>query len=169
MAEYDFFISYRWNMYSNEAQEMAKVARSRGYSVWIDRENPPLATTDQVLAEHLRGAIASCSYIIFFETTAQVVAQVNGPSIREYCWQERELDYAEARQLAVLYHGHRPPLIGFGINRNLCPYDGLSDAFGQVEKAMADPTLFISQRSPCGGGGPTASLAQMQHSASGDA
>src|SRR5690349_21370009 len=104
MAQYDFFVSYRWGMYSDAAAEMASHARSLGYSVWIDRENPPETTTDAGLAAHLRNGIESCRYVIFFETAIRSTAVVNGPSIREISWQERELGMAEAARLIVLYH-----------------------------------------------------------------
>lgn len=177
MENHDFFISYRWGTYDTEAHEMTVLARSRGYTVWIDRENLPKETTDEGLASHLRAALESCRYVIFFETSARMAAVANfpeeivvasefpletsawmaavenGPPVRDLSWQEHELDFTESCRLIVLYHSQNPPRISLGTNRNLCAYRDLDDALTQIERAISDPDLFMSQRSPCGGGG----------------
>lgn len=154
MKTYDFFISYRWGRYDDEAVAIAALARSRHYSVWIDGENAPAQEASaHELASHLRTAMRSCRSVIFFETSGRMAAVINGPAVRDISWQERELEFAEAAQLIVLYHSADPSRYGLGINRNLCPYYNLADALDKIEVGMDEPSFFTTQKSPCGSGG----------------
>jgi TIR domain-containing protein len=153
MAEYDFFISYKWEKYSEEARELAELLRSHDYTAWLDVDHFLDTTSYAIIAKQLSEAMKSCRYVIFFETYTKMAAVKNGTPVRVVGWQERELTYADARRLIVLYHGHDPSRISLGLNRSMCPYHDLKDALEQIESAVADPDLFTSQRSPCGGDG----------------
>jgi hypothetical protein len=40
MGKYDFFISYKWVRYSEQAKELGNIASSLNYDVWIDIDHP---------------------------------------------------------------------------------------------------------------------------------
>lgn len=69
-------ISCAGTKYSAEASALKAIAEERGFSAWIDVEHPfrtPPGSreSDQAQARHLLGAMESCCYILFFETTRQ--------------------------------------------------------------------------------------------------
>jgi len=153
IEEHDFFISYKWTTYRDESRRMASIVTSRSYSAWVDWENPPAeGRSDEALATHLQTALQSCRYIIFFETSTTMAAQVGGPSVRIPSWQEYELSQAEASKLIVLYHSQDPPRLSFGRNRVLCPYHSLEDAMDQIVEAVERYPEYFKE-APCGDGG----------------
>jgi hypothetical protein len=145
VPDYDFFISYKWAQYSGEAAQMRDTCRRRGYSAWIDKENPPSdrQTPDSTLAVHLRAAMKRCRYVIFFETFATLEMVIGGPPERASSWQEQELEMAEAQRLIVLYHGANPRTLTFGQNRKLHQYRQVDDAFDIIEKAIKSPSGYF--------------------------
>jgi hypothetical protein len=157
-SNYDFFISYKWKGYSQEAEEMYTLARRRGYKVlidhdWIDEHQVRKKLPDKKIAEPLLWALGSCKYVIFFETYAQMVMVANGPSELAKSWQGYELEQikADGRRVVVLYHGGSPRVLIYGLNRSLFEYSDLKDALDKIAKAIKDPKLF--EPSPEGGSG----------------
>lgn len=145
-----FFISYKWERFTESALEMAEIARSREYQVWIDRENLPAdGLSDAELATRLKAALADCDYVIFFETYTKMAVVMNGPNVRVESWQEKELRMSEAQRMIVLYHGQNPRGLTLGRNRIVCTYKSLDEAMSLVEKGIAEPDLFVTQESPC--------------------
>ncbi len=145
MSQYDFFISYKWKMYAPEARTLKAIAERHRFHAWIDKEHPFQQSeagspgSDKALAEHLRKAMNSCRYVLFFETYATMAMVVNGPPVRVTSWQENELGMAAAEKLIVLYHGASPRTMGFGLSHKLQQYQELEDAFAMIEEAIADP------------------------------
>ena len=149
MADYDFFISYKWTTYSEPAKELLDIARSRGFTAWLDVEHPFQTKghgSDEALARHLKNAMDSCRYILFFETFATMAMQIGGSPIRVTSWQERELGMAATEKLITLYHGASPRSIGFGTSPNLHEYRELSDAFKIIETAITDKSRYLWAR-----------------------
>jgi len=146
MGTYDFFISYKWSTYAPQAKELRNIARKNGYRTWLDIDHdfqPPAGSptrSDEALAKHLKDAIASCSYILFFETFATMAMQVGGPPIRVTSWQERELGFAASKKLITLYHGASPKALGFGSSMKLHEYRDLEDAFTMIKSAISNST-----------------------------
>jgi|SRR5579859_937676 len=146
MANYDFFISYKWSTYANEAAELKSIADSRGFTSWIDVEHPfqtdpsNSRQPDVELGRHLLAAIGSCRYILFLETFATIAKQIGGPDVRVISWQERELGMTTSEKLITLYHGSTPKQIAFGSSRRMSPYQDLQDAFELVEEAISNPS-----------------------------
>ncbi len=146
MHRYDFFISYKRKKYAAEARALKANAEQRGFVAWIDVEHPFQASesgsleSDEALARHLRDAMKSCRYVLFFETYATMAMVVGGPPIRVTTWQEHELGMAASEKLVTLYHGSSPRTLGFGASPRLHGYQELEDAFVMIETAITDPT-----------------------------
>lgn len=143
MKVYDFFISYKWDKFSEQSKELLNIVRSRGFEAWLDVENPfqeEVNGYSEALAAHLVKAMESCRFVLFFETFAVMAKQVGGPDIRVTSWQERELDMANSEKLITLYHEAVPKSIGFGTSTKLHEYQDLSDAFTMIESAIIDTT-----------------------------
>jgi hypothetical protein len=144
MESYDFFISYKWSKYSAQAKVLRDIATSRGFTAWLDIDHPfqvegqESHDSDESLARHLKNAMDSCRYILFFETFAVMAMQMGGPSIRIISWQEREFGMVDSDKLITLYHGASPRNIGFGSSTKLHEYKELSDAFAMIQEAIAD-------------------------------
>jgi len=145
MSQYDFFISYRWKKYAPEAQALKPIAKRNGLRSWIDVEHPfqeseaGSGESDTALAEHLRKAMVSCRYVLFFETYTTMAMVVNGPPVRVISWQENELGMAVAEKLIVLYQGASPRMLGFGLSAKLHQYQQLEDALAVIQKAIENP------------------------------
>ena len=145
MSQYDFVISYKWKKYAPEARALKAIADRQGFRSWIDVEHPFQESeagsqqSTEALAEHLRKAMASCRYVLFFETYATMAMVVNGPPVRVISWQENELGMAAAEKLIVLYHGASPRTLGFGLSTKLHQYQELEDAFAMIKEAIANP------------------------------
>jgi hypothetical protein len=128
-----------------------EILRRNGYSAWIDQEHlfeldeAGPTNAERKLAEHLRKAMQTCNYVIFFETYAQLAAVMNGPSQRVKSWQEHELDIAEAERIIVLYHGSKPPVLTFGQNKNVFGYIDLDEAFDLILKGIREPSIFFQK------------------------
>lgn len=139
---YDFFISYNWARFAGEAIAMKGIVESRGYSAWLDVDQPFGPGCDEegdtALGQRLREALADSRYVIFFEASMTVAAVVGGPPQRVIGWQEWELDMAEAERLIVLYHTAAPSRLAFGLDLALHPYASLDQAFGLVEIWLAE-------------------------------
>lgn len=143
---YDFFISYKWAAYASKAKVLRDLVASHGYRAWLDVDHPFQAsdnrssTSDGELAAHLRRAIDSCQYVLFFETFATLARQIGGPTIRVTSWQEQELGIAAASQLITLYHGADPRNMGFDLSTRLHRYADLDAAFQLVRSAISKPS-----------------------------
>ncbi|MBS7806151.1 hypothetical protein [Variovorax sp. PCZ-1] len=132
--QHHFFISYRWAQYKSEAKALFELAKSQGFSCWIDQENlfvPEQGSTQSnnlLLANHLSNAMSSCDYVIFFETVMQLMLVMNGRPQRHLSWQEQELGMAEQKRLVTLYHSSAPRSLAFGVSDSSEHYRDLAHA-----------------------------------------
>jgi hypothetical protein len=149
--EFDFFISYKWDTYRPQALDLRFILAQRGYRVWIDEEQGRDDLSDHELGTFLRRAMDSCRYIIFFETHTEVLAVVGGPSVQASpSWQERELEFAQAMRVIVLYHSSLR--LSFGPSGVSHPYASLDEAADLIEQAIADPERYFRPARPPSGG-----------------
>ncbi len=139
-APKDFFVSYSRRLgYFPEAHQLKHILETRNYSVWIDSEHMvSKEMTQSGLACHLADALRSCRYVVFFETAAQLAAQVGGDPVRVWSWQEFELDLVDR----VIFLYHRQLSVAFGKSSKLHRYETLDEAADLVEAGIRDVTLF---------------------------
>jgi hypothetical protein len=143
--EFNFFVSYKWATHEGNAKRVAEIAKARGYTVWLDKEQiKGEKLEDSELASRLRKALDSCDFVIFFETYATLAMQVGGPPIRTVSWQERELAMADALRLITLYHSNCR--LCFGLSRATHEYKSFDEAMRLIEEALMDPTRSAFQK-----------------------
>lgn len=144
MLNYDFFISYKWSNHATQAKALKEIVESFGFSAWLDVDHPFQSVkmalqedNDRALVEHLKTAMESCRYVLFFETFAKVAMQVGGRSTRVLSWHERELNMAGLQKLIVLYDGSFLKKIAFGKSQKFSEYENLHEAFRIVQLAVS--------------------------------
>jgi TIR domain len=143
--DFDFFVSYKWAQHAENARMVTEIAKKRGYTVWLDKEQiKDEELTDSELAERLRNALNACCFVIFFETYGQMAMQMGGPPVRVVSWQERELTMAEASRVITLYHSSK--LLCFGLSRTTHEYQSFAQAMDFIEEALMDPTRSEFQK-----------------------
>jgi hypothetical protein len=139
MQRYDFFVSCKHAMHSTEAHEIKRILNDRGYTAWIDTEQSHKEMADGELTEHLLRALEACSYVVFFETYAQMAMQIGGPEIRVYSWQERELGMTNIDRIAILYHSQSK--LAFGKKPQFFVYNSLDEAVDLIEDGIRNGEL----------------------------
>ena len=73
-SPYDFFMSYKHMLHREQAVELARTLKNRGFRCFLDVDDLPAEVVATGLYDGLRSALAAARCCIFFETVAQSVA-----------------------------------------------------------------------------------------------
>jgi hypothetical protein len=139
IRKFDFFISYRWKMYAEEARTLKMLLEEHDCTCWLDVNNPFVEdsfsseTRDAQLALHLRTAMNECDQVLFFETASDLLRQIGGPTLRDTSWQEKELSMADQDRLITIYDSASPSWLGFGKEQVAVVYSGLREAAEKIK------------------------------------
>jgi hypothetical protein len=143
--KYTFFVSYRWNRFSDEAQRLCSSARHHGHATLIDHDwivDRDERFSKTQIEKQLRWAIHASQYILFFETATKLAQAVGGHTDRCEGWQEAELKMAAKKRVIVLYHEGPHRYLSYGLNTDFHPYTDLDDAWKLIARVFEDKTLF---------------------------
>jgi hypothetical protein len=73
-SPYDFFMSYKHMLHREQAVELARALKKRGFRCFLDVDDLPADVVATALFDGLRSALAAARCCIFFETVAHSVA-----------------------------------------------------------------------------------------------
>jgi hypothetical protein len=148
MTDYDFFISYKWDKFSGQAKELLDIARSRGFTAWLDVEHPFQKEghgSIEALAAHLMNGLESCRYILFFETFAIMAKQVGGLISESRVGRNANLAWQIRRNSSHSIMGLLREVSG-GTSTKVYEYRELTDAFTMIETAITDTASYFWAR-----------------------
>ena len=127
-AQDDFFVSYKWAVYSAQAEELTRHLLDAGYRVWLDRERLPLAEGERidpgVLKEVLEQAVRASEWMVFFEAFAEAevaLAMTSDGTLvptssTAFSWQQFESEHAE--RIVYVYPSRKLVELASGAERS---------------------------------------------------